>query len=84
MRFNIPLVAFSFQGDRVIGVSGLNGMAEECVIDQKVSLLGDFFSFFLFFNFLLSFIPHSSLSLFSLYSFGHILFPSQALLSFKC
>ncbi|XP_023496372.1 quinone oxidoreductase-like protein 2 isoform X3 [Equus caballus] len=23
------------QGDRVIGVSGLNGMAEECVIDQK-------------------------------------------------
>lgn len=37
MHLNVPLMVFSLQGDRVIGVSGFNGMAEECIIDQKVS-----------------------------------------------
>uniref|UniRef100_A0A8C0CAZ5 Enoyl reductase (ER) domain-containing protein n=1 Tax=Balaenoptera musculus TaxID=9771 RepID=A0A8C0CAZ5_BALMU len=35
MHLNIPLMVFSLQGDGVIGVSGFNGMAEECIIDHK-------------------------------------------------
>lgn len=38
MHRNITLMAFSLQGDRVLGVSGSHGMAEECITDQKVSL----------------------------------------------
>lgn len=46
---------FPLQGDRVIGVSNLNAMAEECITDQKVYLplsavghIDSFFSFVLF------------------------------------
>lgn len=38
MHLNLLYQYFSLQGDRVVGVSGFNGMAEECITDQKVSL----------------------------------------------
>lgn len=31
----IPLMLFSLQGDRVIGLPGFGGMAEECIIDHR-------------------------------------------------
>lgn len=55
MHLNKPLMVFSLQGDRVIGVSGFNGMAEECIIDQKVSLALNIDAWRFFF-FLISFL----------------------------
>ena len=77
-------MAFSLQGDRVIGLPGFSGMAEECITDHKVALLLNIHPWRFFFC-CLSFSPiPQSFSFLFLYSFGYILFLSQALLSFKC
>ena len=62
-------MVISLQGNGVIGVSGFNGMAEECIIDHKVALPLNtnpwrFFFCFLFFTFHLSIIPSSPFPLF--------------------
>lgn len=83
MHLNKPLMVFSLQGDRVIGVSGFNGMAEECIIDQKVSLALNMSAWRLFFSFLF-FNLHLALSLLPFSPPSLYLCLSQALLPFKC